>query len=61
MCIRDRIAAITVAIKPGKINRETLRTPVLFFFIAAVIYTGVAYFLGYFSRTIGLDVYKRQD
>ena len=53
ICNTALIAAITVAIKPGKINRETLRTPVLFFFIAAVIYTGVAYFLGYFSRTIG--------
>ena len=53
ICNTALIAAITVAIKPGKINRETLRTPVLFFFIAAVIYIGVAYFLGYFSRTIG--------
>lgn len=53
ICNTALIAAITVAIKPGAINRETLRTPVLFFFIAAVIYTGVAYFLGYFSRTIG--------
>ena len=53
ICNTALIAAITVAIKPGKINRETLRTPVLFFFITAVIYTGVAYFLGYFSRTIG--------
>jgi len=39
ICNTALIAAITVA--------------VLFFFIAAVIYTGVAYFLGYFSRTIG--------
>ena len=53
ICNTALIAAITVAIKPGEINRKTLRTPVLFFFIAAVIYTGVAYFLGYFSRTIG--------
>ena len=53
ICNTALIAAITVAIKPGAINRESLRTPVLFFFIAAVIYTGVAYFLGYFSRTIG--------
>lgn len=53
ICNTALIAAITVAIKPGTINRKTLRTPVLFFFIAAVIYTGVAYFLGYFSRTIG--------
>ncbi len=53
ICNTALIAAITVAIRPGAINRETLRTPVLFFFTAAVIYTGVAYFLGYFSRTIG--------
>ncbi|WP_330366708.1 hypothetical protein [Enterocloster clostridioformis] len=33
ICNTALIAAITVAIKPGKINRETLRTPVLFFFI----------------------------
>lgn len=53
ICNTALIAAITVAIKPGLVNRVALRTPVLFFFVAAAIYTGVAYFLGYFSRTIG--------
>ncbi len=54
ICNTALIAAITIAVKPGNINKKTLRTPVLFFFTAAVIYAGVAYFSGYFSRLIGV-------
>ena len=54
ICNTALIAAITVTVKPGLINRATLRTPVMFFFTAAVLYAGVAYFSGYFSRGIGL-------
>lgn len=53
ICNAALIAAITVAIRPGKVDKGTLRIPVLFFFVAAVIYTGVAYTTGYFSRVIG--------
>ena len=54
ICNTALIAALTVAIRPGMINKKTLRTPVLFFFTAAVIYAGVAYFTGYFSRPVGV-------
>ena len=54
ICNTALIAAITVAVKPGPVNRKTLRTPVLFFFLAAVFYAGVAYITGYFSRTVGI-------
>ena len=34
-------------------NRATLRTPVLFFFAAAILYAVVAYTTGFFSRAVG--------
>ena len=38
----------------GKVNSATLRTPVLFFFGAAVLFAAVAYTTGNFSRLIGI-------
>ena len=40
--------------RPGKVEKESLRIPVLFFFAAAVFYSAVAYTTGYFSRTVGI-------
>ena len=54
ICNTALIAAITVAIRPGAVHRASLRTPVFFFFAAAILYAGVAYTTGYFSRPIGL-------
>ena len=54
ICNTALIAAITVAIKPGKIERKTLILPVGFFFAAAIFYVCVAYFLGEFSRNVGI-------
>lgn len=53
ICNTALIAAITITVKPGPVNKKTLKTPVLFFFTAAVIYASVAYFTGYFSRIVG--------
>lgn len=53
ICNTALIAAITITVKPGAVNKKTLKTPVLFFFTAAVIYGAVAYFTGYFSRIVG--------
>ncbi len=53
ICNAALIAAITVAVRPGKVDPKSLRIPVLFFFAAAAIYAGVAYSTGYFSRPIG--------
>lgn len=54
ICNTALIAAITVAIRPGKVDPKTLRLPVAFFFVAAVMYAGMAYTSGYFSRPAGL-------
>ena len=54
ICNTALIAAITVAVKPGKVDKKALGVPVAFFFTAALIYAGVAYTSGYFSRFIGL-------
>ncbi len=54
ICNTALIAAITIAVRPGKVDQAALRTPVTFFFVAAVLYAGVAYTAGYFSRGIGL-------
>ena len=53
ICNTALIAAITLAVRPGKVNRATLRTPVLFFFAAAILYAVVAYTTGFFSRAVG--------
>ena len=53
ICNTALIAAITVAIRPGKIEKKTLKTPVVFFFLAAVLYTITAYTTGHFSRITG--------
>ncbi len=54
ICNTSLIAAITVAVKPGPVDRKALRTPVIFFFLAAVFYAGIAYTTGFFSRTAGI-------
>ena len=54
ICNTALIAAITIAVRPGKVDRQALSTPVTFFFIAAAVYAGVAYTAGYFSRIIGI-------
>lgn len=54
ICNTSLIAAITIAVRPGPVNKKALRTPVLFFFATAVFYAGVAYTVGYFSRPVGI-------
>lgn len=54
ICNTALIAAITVSVRPSKVNPKTLVMPVAFFFLAAAIYCVSAYFLGEFTLTIGL-------
>ncbi|MCD8083441.1 MAG: sodium:calcium antiporter, partial [Clostridiales bacterium] len=54
ICNTALISAITIAAKPGPVERASLRMPVAFFFVAAGFYAGVAYFTGYFSRAAGV-------
>ncbi len=53
ICNTALIAALTAAIRPGKVDRAALKTPVIWFFLSAVVYAGVAYTTGYFSRPVG--------
>lgn len=54
ICNTALIAALTIAIRPSETDRKTLKTPVIFFFVAAAIYTVVAYTTGRFSRGVGI-------
>lgn len=53
ICNTALIAAITMAVKPAKVDKKTLYVPAIFFFGSALIYSGVAYTTGNFSRGIG--------
>ena len=54
ICNSALIAAITLAVRPGKADPKTLKLPVAFFFLAAAIYCVAAYLLGSFTRPVGL-------
>ena len=54
ICNAALIAAITIAVRPGKVDRKTLGMPVAFFFAAAAIYCVAAYGFGEFTRPMGL-------
>ena len=53
ICNTALIAAITVAVRPGRVDPRSLRLPVAFFFTAAAVYAGIAYTTGYFSQISG--------
>ena len=53
ICNASLIAAVTLAVRPGKVDPKTLRVPVAFFFVTALLFAGAAYTAGYFSRIIG--------
>ena len=53
ICNAALIAAITIAVRPGKVDSKTLKMPVLFFFAAAAIYCVAAYGFGKFTRPMG--------
>lgn len=54
ICNTALIAAITATFMPGKVNPKELRTPTIFFFIAAAIYLVSAYLIGSYPRYIGI-------
>lgn len=53
ICNTSLIAALTIAIKPSEVDKKTLKLPVAFFFLAAVIYAVIAYTSGSFTRLAG--------
>lgn len=54
ICNTALIAAITMTIRPSKIDKSTMKMPVIFFFIAAAYYVGVAYIKEDYSRIDGI-------
>ncbi len=54
ICNTALIAAITVAVRPAKVNRKALTLPVVCFFVAALFYAGVAVFKREFTRPVGI-------
>ncbi|MBR6094771.1 MAG: calcium/sodium antiporter [Lachnospiraceae bacterium] len=54
ICNVSLIAAITLAVRPARVEKKTLRIPVIFFFVAAVFYAVNAYVFGEFSRVTGI-------
>ena len=54
ICNTALIAALTIAIRPPQIERKTFILPVIFFFIAALLYVVIAYATGNFSRVVGI-------
>ena len=54
ICNVSLIAAITLAVKPSKVQKKSLFLPVAFFFVAAGFYAVNAYVFGNFSRVSGI-------
>ena len=54
ICNTALIAAITIAVKPSKVDPKSFRLPVLFFFGTAIFYAIISYTIGYFSRIVGI-------
>lgn len=54
ICNTSLIAAITVAVRPGPVDRKTISMPVLFYFVSAAIYMMAAYVFGRFDRWLGV-------
>ncbi len=54
ICNTALIAAITIAVAPGLVDRKAIRIPTVFFFASALLFAVVAYATGYFSRPVGI-------
>lgn len=54
ICNTALIAALTIAIRPAPVNRNTISMPVLFFFLSVAIYVVAAYVFGTFDRWLGI-------
>ena len=54
ICNTSLIAAITVSVRPGKVNPKSFSLPTAFFFAAALSYAAVAWTMGRFRRWMGV-------
>lgn len=53
ICNTALIAALTIVIRPSKVDGKAFKIPVIFFFAAAAFYMATAYLSGHFSRLTG--------
>ena len=53
ICNTALIAAISITCNPGPVNVKSMKTPAVFFFLAAAIYCVAAYAMGTFPRWLG--------
>ncbi len=56
ICNTALIAAITLVVKPAKVDRKTFALPTAAFFVAAAYYVATAYLMGEFSRLSGITL-----
>lgn len=56
ICNTALVAAISITVKPSSVDKKTLIKPVIFFFVAAIYYAFVAYFIKSFTRIIGISL-----
>ncbi len=54
ICNTSLIAAITLAVRPGKVEPRTILHPTVYFFLAALAYSLVAWTSGRFERWMGI-------
>ena len=54
ICNTALILALSLAIRPAPVDKKSLRTPTIFFFVAAIFYMLVSYLTGRFDRWMGI-------
>ena len=54
ICNTSLIAAITISVRPGKVNPKSFALPTAFFFAAAATYAVIAWTVGSFQRWMGI-------
>lgn len=54
ICNTALIAALSLAVRPGRVERRAIALPLAFFFAAAVLYSVIAYAVGQFTRPVGI-------
>ena len=56
ICNTSLICAISITVKPGKVDKKSLYLPVIFFTIASLFYSLTAYINGHFSIFTGITL-----
>lgn len=54
ICNTALIAAITITVAPSVVDKKSMKIPIVFFCVASAIFVFAAYFIGNFSRIIGI-------